>query len=200
VALMASRAPAEAMADECRAEFAASFELFDPRPKLVLDYDLHVLWCCDDAPRLLDGPMPLRIRKNTLIVEDDELRGEFVAFLHDVGPEVQRKLIRGKAKRHWAVLWAWKPVSWDRAICVLVSPSLPVRDIVASGLASELRLTKAEVRVLKEFAELNSPKQIARDLGVSLSTVRSHLKQIHAKASVTTSLQLLRLTHTFCSG
>jgi DNA-binding CsgD family transcriptional regulator len=54
--------------------------------------------------------------------------------------------------------------------------------------------------VLKEFAELNSPKQIARDLGVSLSTVRSHLKQIHAKAAVTTSLQLLRLTHTFCSG
>ena len=68
-----------------------------------------------------------------------------------------------------------------------------------SGLAGELKLTNAEVRVLKEFAELNPPKQIARDLGVSLSTVRSHLKQIHAKAEVTTSLQLLRLAHTYCS-
>ena len=62
------------------------------------------------------------------------------------------------------------------------------------------QLTNAEARVLKEFAELNSPKQIAADLGVSLSTVRSHLKQIHAKAAVTTSLQLLRLAHTFCSN
>jgi len=188
------------MADDCRAEFAAAFDTFDPRPKVVIDYDQKVLWCCDDAPRLLEGPMPLCIRKGKLVVDDEELRQEFVEFLHNVGPVVQRKLIRGKAKRHWAVLRAWKPAHWDRAVCVLASPSLPLEDIVACGLASELRLTNAEIRVLQEFAELNSPKQIARDLGVSLSTVRSHLKQIHAKASVTTSLQLLRLTHTYCSG
>jgi DNA-binding CsgD family transcriptional regulator len=77
---------------------------------------------------------------------------------------------------------------------------VPLLDIVGSGLARELKLTNAESRVLKEFAELNSPKRIASDLGVSLSTVRSHLKQIHAKASVTTSMQLLRLTHAFCSS
>jgi DNA-binding CsgD family transcriptional regulator len=198
--MMASRAPAEAMADECRAEFAAAFEAFDSRPKIVVDYDQRVLWCCDDAPRLLDGPMPLCIRKGKLTVDDEELRGEFVEFLHNLGPEIQRKLIRGKAKRHWAVLRAWKPAHWERAVCVLASPSLPLQDIVACGLARELNLTNAEIRVLKEFAELNSPKQIARDLGVSLSTVRSHLKQIHAKAAVTTSLQLLRLTHSYCSG
>jgi DNA-binding CsgD family transcriptional regulator len=200
VRMMAVAASAEALADECSAEFAAAFEAFDPRPKLVVDYDQRVLWCCDDTPRLLDGPMPLCVRKGKLIVDDDELRQEFVDFLHNVGPEVQRKLIRGKASRHWAVLRAWKPAHWDRAVCLLASPSLPLRDIVACGLARELKLTNAEVRVLKEFAELNSPKQIARDLGVSLSTVRSHLKQIHAKASVTTSLQLLRLTHTFCAS
>jgi DNA-binding CsgD family transcriptional regulator len=190
----------DALADECRAEFAAAFEDHDPRPKLVVDYDRTVLWCCENTPRLLDGPMPLCIRKGKLLVDDDELRGEFVDFLHNAGPAISRKLIRGKAKRHWAMLRAWKPAHWDRAVCVLASPSLPLQDIVGSGLAGELKLTNAEARVLKEFAELNSPKQIARDLGVSLSTVRSHLKQIHAKASVTTSLQLLRLTHTFCSG
>lgn len=199
VPVMASRVPADALADECRAEFAAAFEALDPRPRLVVDHDQRVLWCCDDAQRLLDRPMPLCIRKDKLIVDDDELRGEFVEFLHNAGPDVQRKLIRGKAKRHWAVLLAWKPAHWDHAVCVVASPSLPLRDIVASGLASELKLTRAEVRVLKEFADLNSPKQIARNLGVSLSTVRSHLKQIHAKAAVTTSLQLLRLTHSYCS-
>jgi DNA-binding CsgD family transcriptional regulator len=197
---MASRTSIDVMAEECRAEFAAAFEAFDPRPKLVVDYDRRVLWCCDDAARLLDGPMPLCLRKGKLIVDDDDLRQELVEFLHNVGPDAQRKLIRGKVKRHWAVLRAWKPAHWERAVCILASPSLPLLDIVACGLADELKLTNAEVRVLKEFAELNSPKQIARDLGVSLSTVRSHLKQIHAKAGVTTSLQLLRLTHTFCSG
>jgi DNA-binding CsgD family transcriptional regulator len=74
-----------------------------------------------------------------------------------------------------------------------------MRDVVESGLAEELKLTSAEVRVLREFAELKAPKDIARRLGVSLSTVRSHLKAIHAKAFVTTSTQLLRLIYTFCS-
>jgi DNA-binding CsgD family transcriptional regulator len=197
---MASRASAEAMAEECRTEFAAAFDAFDTRPRIVVDYEQRVLWSCDHAARLLDGPMPLCIRKGKLTVDDEELRGEFVEFLHNLGPEIQRKLIRGKAKRHWAMLRGWKPAHWDGAVCILASPSLPLLDIVGSGLAGELKLTQAEVRVLSAFAELNSPKQIARELGVSLSTVRSHLKQIHAKASVTTSLQLLRLTHTFCSA
>jgi DNA-binding CsgD family transcriptional regulator len=197
---MASRASAEAMAEECRTEFAAAFDAFDTRPRIVVDYEQRVLWSCDHAARLLDGPMPLCIRTGKLTVDDEELRGEFVECLHNLGPEIQRKLIRGKAKRHWAMLRGWKPAHWDGAVCILASPSLPLLDIVGSGLAGELKLTQAEVRVLSAFAELNSPKQIARELGVSLSTVRSHLKQIHAKASVTTSLQLLRLTHTFCSA
>jgi DNA-binding CsgD family transcriptional regulator len=185
--------------EECRAEFAAGFEHYDHRPKLVVDYDQTVLWCCENTARVLDGPMPLRVSKGKLVVDDDELGGELIEFLHNAGPQVAHKLMRGKAKRHWAVLRMWKPAHWERAVCMIVCPSLPLLDIVGSGLAAELKLTNAEVRVLKEFAELSSPKQIASDLGVSLSTVRSHLKQLHAKASVTTSLQLLRLMHTFCS-
>ena len=188
------------LAEECRAEFAAAFETCDPRPKLVVDYDQHVLWNCNNAARLLDDPMPLALENGKLTIVSDELHSKLIEFLHEVGPKAQRKLIRGKDKRHWAVLRAWKPATWERAVCVTASLSVPAEGIVESGLASELRLTKAEVRVLEEFAELSSPKQIARDLNVSLSTVRSHLKQIHAKASVTTSLQLLRLTHTFCSS
>lgn len=184
----------------CRAEFGYALNEFDHRPKLVVDYDQAVLWCCDDTERILDSPMPLCIRAGKLIVDDDELRPEFLEFLHGVGPEMKRKLIRGKGSRHWAVVCAWKPAGWERAVCVLCNPSLPLRDIVESGLVRELRLTKAETRVLKEFAELNSPKQIARNLDVSLSTVRSHLKTIHAKAAVSSSAQLLRLAHTFCSA
>lgn len=184
----------------CWAEFGSALDEFDHRPKLVVDHDQAVLWCCEDAARILDDPMPLYMRKSKLIVSDDELRAEFIEFLHAVGPRMERKLIRGKAERHWAVVRAWKPAGWDRAVCIVCSPSLPLRDVVESGLARELKLTRAETRVLKEFAELNSPKQIARKLDVSLSTVRSHLKTIHAKAAVSSSAQLLRLAHTFCSA
>ena len=199
--LMASRAPADLTADECRAAFSTALDGFDCRPKLVIGCDQRVLWSCSNTARIIDGLMPLCVRKGKLVIDGDEdLRRDFAEFLHDVGPDTRRMLIRGKGKRHWAVVQAWKPAHWDSAVCVLVSPSLPLLDVNASGLAGALKLTNAEARVLKEFAELNSPKQIAVDLGVSLSTVRSHLKQIHAKAAVATSLQLLRLTHTFCSN
>lgn len=198
--MTASIRVAETTGDESHREFAAAFEAYDCRPKLVVDHDCNVLWSCANAARVLGGQVPLCIRKGKLVVDEDELRNEFVEFLRNAGSQPRRKLIRGRAKRQWAVLRAWRPAHWDRAVCVLVSPSVPLEDIVASGLASELKLTNAEVRVLSEFAALSAPKQIARDLGVSLSTVRSHLKQIHAKAAVTTSLQLLRLTHTFCSA
>jgi len=198
---MASRAPADLTADECRAAFSTALDGFDCRPKLVIDCDQRVLWSCSNTARIIDGLMPLCVRKGKLAIDEDEdLRRDFVEFLHNAGPDVRRMLIRGKGKRHWAVVHAWKPAHWDSAVCALVSPSLPLLDVNASGLTGALKLTNAEARVLKEFAELNSPKQIAADLGVSLSTVRSHLKQIHAKAAVTTSLQLLRLAHTFCSN
>jgi DNA-binding CsgD family transcriptional regulator len=199
-AMTASLKAADIVTDDRRDEFAAAFEAHDCRPKLVVDHDQNVLWACENAQRILSDAMPLCIRKGKLVVDDDELRGELVDFLHNSGPQSERKLIRGKTKRQWAVLRAWRPAHWERAVCVLASPSVPLEDIMSSGLARELKLTNAEIRVLKEFAELSTPKQIARDLGVSLSTVRSHLKQIHAKASVTTSMQLLRLTHTFCSA
>jgi DNA-binding CsgD family transcriptional regulator len=184
----------------CQAEFGSALRHFDHRPKLVVDYDQTVLWCCDDAHEILRDPMPLCVKKGKLVLDEEDRRTEFAHFLHNVGPSAERTLIRGKAKRHWVVVRAWKPEDWDGAVCMLCTPSLPLCDVAESGLARELKLTKAEARVLTEFSELSSPKQIAEALGVSLSTVRSHLKTIHAKASVSSSGQLLRLAHTFCSG
>jgi DNA-binding CsgD family transcriptional regulator len=183
-----------------RNEFNSVREIFDARPKLVVGHHQEVLWCCEHAPRILKRPMPLILRDGKLSVADDELRGDLIEFLNHVGPHVERKLIRAKAQPHWLVLRAWKPAVSERAVCIVCSPSLPVRGVDESGLAMALKLTKAESRVLQEFAELRSPKEIARSLGLSVSTVRSHLKAIHAKALVTTSLQLLRLVHSFCSA
>ena len=41
------------------------------------------------------------------------------------------------------------------------------------------------------------PNQIAERLNISVSTVRSHLKQIHTKMSVNSSVHLLRITRAY---
>jgi DNA-binding CsgD family transcriptional regulator len=45
---------------------------------------------------------------------------------------------------------------------------------------------------------MQTPRKIAQDLGISVGTVRSHLKQIYSKAEVESAVQLLRLTHEYC--
>jgi DNA-binding CsgD family transcriptional regulator len=187
--------------DEARyhSEFVAVRSALDARPKLVVNLDREVLWCCEHSPIILRRPMPVVLRDGKLAAADEGLEADLEDFLHSLEMRVTRRLIREKAEPHWVVLRAWKSSQIERAACILCSPSLPMRDIVESGLADELNLTSAEVRVLREFAELKAPKDIAGRLSVSLSTVRSHLKAIHAKAFVTTSTQLLRLVYSFCS-
>ena len=51
--------------------------------------------------------------------------------------------------------------------------------------------------MLDEFARLARPSQIAERLNISLSTVRSHLKQIHTKMSVSSAVHLLRVTRAY---
>lgn len=186
--------------DDYRAHFASVLEDFDQRPRLVVDRGMQVLWNCENSPKMLVSPLPVQLDKGRLVAENAARQQEIAEFLSRVGREPERKLVRGASRRHWTMLRAWKTGGGNFAACIVFSPSLPHRGIEDSGLADELGLTRAEIRVLQEFAGLSSPREIALELGVSLSTVRSHLKRIHAKASVTSSVQLLRLTHTFCSG
>jgi DNA-binding CsgD family transcriptional regulator len=53
--------------------------------------------------------------------------------------------------------------------------------------------------VLDLFARLNSPREIAERLQISLSTVRSHLKQIYSKAGVDSAVQLTQLVRGYCT-
>ena len=94
---------------------------------------------------------------------------------------------------------AWSLDSeWD-AVCLLINLSVPHRSVAESGLAQALRLTGTETRVLDLFARLYSPREISDRLGTSLSTVRSHLKQIYSKAGVDSAVQLTQLVRGYCS-
>lgn len=57
-------------------------------------------------------------------------------------------------------------------------------------------LTEREAHVLRRLIDGDSPKQIARDEAISLSTVRSHVEKIFRKLSVNNQRQALGLART----
>lgn len=170
----------------------------DRRAKVVIRPDLQVLWQSPNAADILVKPAPV-------LLEDGELRFPSTnqvngahAFLESVEETPRQHLLRAQAKGHWALLRAWVLPTRHRSIAVVCSLSVPCRGVGESGLADVLNLTRSETSVLDLFARMQTPRDIAEELGISVGTVRSHLKQIYSKAEVESAVQLLRLTNEYC--
>lgn len=66
------------------------------------------------------------------------------------------------------------------------------RSPAVDGLRQLYGLTPAESKVARSLATGRSPKQIATDLEVELSTVRTHLRSVHVKLGAASQGDLIR--------
>ena len=182
-----------------RPEFERMLGSMDARPRVVIDRERRLLWQSDNAEQLLSPPVPLRLADGRLTTDAATTATALTEFIEGIGHDCDSMLVRGESRKHWAMVLAWSPQDRPEDVCLLLNLSVPHRGVQESGLAHALRLTAAETRVLDQFARLNTPREIAERMQVSLSTVRSHLKQIHSKAGVETAVQLTQLVRGFCS-
>jgi DNA-binding CsgD family transcriptional regulator len=170
----------------------------DRRAKVVIRPDLQLLWQSDGAEDILVEPSPVVLKDGKLCFPCSNQVNGAHEFLESVDHTPSQHLLRGRAKGHWALLRAWALPLRHRAIAVVCSLSVPCRRLADSDLPEKLNLTRSETSVLDSFVRLHTPRDIAEQLGISVGTVRSHLKQIYSKAEVESAVQLLRLTSEFC--
>ena len=172
----------------------------DPNPKVVIDGDCRVRWCSPGAEKLLEAPMPLCIKGGRLLANEGSGSHAWPPFVENLNETGDRLMLTGRMSGNWILVRGW--AEWhgeERIVFLTCALSRPLRSVESSGLAADLGLTKTECAVLDAFARLEKPRQIAERLNISLSTVRSHLKQVHTKTSVNSSVQLLRLTRMYCN-
>lgn len=170
----------------------------DRSPRVLIDTRCNVLWQSPDAGRLLQPPMPLWLKGGRVHATGHSGVRTWSSFVDEIGEEGGRLLLTGKRAGTWVLLRGW--AEWfgaNRLIFLKCAMSWPFRDVASSGLAQDFGLTRSECAVLDEFARLAKPSQIAERLGISVSTVRSHLKQIHTKMSVNSGVHLLRITRAY---
>lgn len=179
--------------------FARRARLADRSPRVLVDNDGNVLWRSSEAERLMREPMPLRIDKGRLHASAGQGPRSWTSFLDTLGEEGDRILLTDKAEATWVLVSGWaERFGQQRLVFLKCAMSWPFRDVANSGLAKDFGLTRSECAVLDEFARLRKPAQIAEALGISVNTVRSHLKQIHAKMAVNSGVQMLRITRAYC--
>lgn len=192
------RSPAVSPVEGLKDKFQDMLYAIDARPRLVVDREQRVLWRSDRAAKLLRPPVPLVLQDDRLIAAGANAAAELADFIEGATGDCSSLLLRDGG-RHWAMVLAWVLDGNPDVVCLLVNLSVPHRQVDESGLARALRLTTTEVRVLDLFARLYSPREIGERLGISLSTVRSHLKQIYSKAGVDSAVQLTQLVRGFCA-
>ena len=184
-------------------DFESRFEQMlgsiDARPRIAIDRTRKILWQSENAARLLSSSVPLQISDGTLKADSRTAQSAMNEFIEQIGHNCDTLLVRGQTQRHWAMVIAWSFLDRPDEVCLLLNLSIPHRSVKESGLASALKLTATETRVLDEFARLKTPREIGEQMNISLSTVRSHLKQIHCKADVGSAVQLTQLVRGYCS-
>lgn len=194
-----SVSPRSAASSERDATFEEKLGAIDTRLRLVVRPDRTVTYCHAAHAALLVAPSPLLLTESGKLVADNRAADIALARLIGEAGQIESRLhLAAARRRHWALLTAWAPSMHE--VYVLASLSLPHRSVTASGLAKLLQLTHAEARVLDQFAALRRPKEIAERLGVTLSTVRTHIKQIRAKSGTGSAVELAQMVRCYAAG
>lgn len=182
-------------------ELAARWLWRDGRPRAVVGCDRSIVWCNPAAQRLLVAPSPL-------IIEDSCLRsGKGVeldgvdSFLAGLNSTTARLQVMDSQSERSVLLTAWADTIDGHQIAFVefALRELPF-DAQQSGMAQAFGLTKAECRVVDAMAVMEPPSRIAERLGVSVHTIRTHVRRIYGKLAVRTQMQFMRLTMAYCGG
>lgn len=92
---------------------------------------------------------------------------------------------------HSALAATWPAA---RVLCVLHVPAVADEaQLWHRHLANRYALTSAELRVLISLGEMQTPDEIATTLGVSVTTVRTHLARLFSKTGCRRQAELVRL-------
>lgn len=145
---------------------------------------------CNDAARAMLAAGLIQLdRQERLCVAGGAGRQGAVALTGTL-PSYQTVQIRQISQSRWLVA------------AVRTIPGLPdtlhvrAREIRLDGnidlkaIAEELGISDSETPVLQGLAQAICPKEISRSLGLSIHTIRSHLRSIYAKLGVRTAAEV----------
>jgi len=183
----------------------ASFDHL-PLALLLLDLDGRVLEFNAETSRMLEHVAGIRIASGSLRLRDPGAQAQLREYLHRAAnpqgaPPSEAIAIAGSdggfALLHLCALPACSGGALRPHGLVLASLCLPAQPACERFAASLLRvaldLTASEATVVLSLRNHHDPAEVAAELGLAVSTVRSHLKHAFRKTGTSRQGELLRL-------
>ncbi len=201
-AIMTQTNPAAGARGEFETATQVALQYFEclPKPTLLLRPDGAIARANTVARALLLERHCLRIAYGRVVGFAGEASERFEdACARALSGRVSRVVITmpGDGAQMWQVeltpmhVESSPPPADTLLMATVHAPVRPERGVVA--LARIFRLTCAEARVLAHLAEDRTPAEIGAALGVSVTTVRTHLQSLFQKTGAHRQPELVRL-------
>lgn len=180
------------------ADAALSWLMVDSRARLMITRTQQVVWHNQGAARLIDDADGLDLRDGYLICAAGNTGSKLGKFLAGLGTRLSTLVLPREDGAAHLLLRGWKvEFKGDPLCCIeLVSDdqdfAVEYRDIDAV-----FRLTRSEHRVILGLLQGSQVTALAERLGVSVDTVRTHVRHIYDKVGANSREELFALMHPY---
>lgn len=161
-----------------------------PFPGIIVARDGRVLWANPMAEELMSQDGVLTVAQGRLTPLDKAEAFRLQAFI--AGCETPSLwTLAGSNSRPWVVrAQPIKPPGMNPAVGLMFFPAAIEARTLWADIEHLFCLTPAEAQVVKFILHGSPAEAVARELGVSVETVRTHIRRAYSKVGVTSREQL----------
>ncbi len=170
----------------CTSVLALGWLARDELPRVLVGDGLTLLWANDAARRFLADEVDLEIRDNLLSTYNRGLQPHLAAFVADCSPDLQTLCLPREQGCGHILFRARQVAVRDGRRFVGISFHRSGSDFVEryADLKTAFQLTAAEHRVLERMLEGATADEISSAVGLSIETIRTHIRNIYTKVGV----------------
>ena len=164
-----------------------------PHPLALLQKNGRLVWCNAAVMRLLQGTSsPLVLKNGILVTRRSATTNALRTWLQELTDQPAFHLVRGDAPQGNVVIQAMavSGASDDVVGCMLRSANAHVE---LADLSPALGITPAQSGIVRRMILGSSLEQISEETGLSITTVRTHLRNIYARLKISSRDELFRL-------
>ena len=163
-----------------------------PYPLALLQKNGRLVWCNAAAMRLLQGASPMVLRNGLLMTRKSNTTTAFRTWLKALADEPSFHVVRGDTPQANIVIQAMAVSGATDEVVGCRLRSASARTEIAD-LAMALGITPARSGIVRRMILGSSLEQISEETSLSITTVRTHLRNIYARLGISSRDELFRL-------
>lgn len=170
-------------------------------PLALVSLDQKLIWANSLAAAAFAAGEPFAVRDGVLTAADKMQAAALRGFFERLGETSEAWIIKSESGAPTIVrAHVLRAEDGARAIAINLFSTEPAQRYVWTNFGEAFRLTRAEVEVAKRILEGSAADEAAEGLGVSVETVRTHIRSLYGKLSINSRERLFALISPFRIG